>query len=133
MDKTPSGPKCGQTRFEYTPVPFSRSSLAGTAQETNNSLCRGPNQAHQFTCTLSVMTMRVGIITIILGMLMHLGKNAGEVGSNIVTTTRAWEYICTQERHSVPSVHQACLNTMPDLCTALRNRLLCRTDTPSRT
>jgi len=34
--------------------------------------------------------MRVEIITIILGMLMHLSKNAGEVGSDIVTTTRAW-------------------------------------------
>jgi len=62
----------------------------GTARETNNSLRRRPNQAHQFTCTLSVMTMRVEIITIILGMLMHLSKNAGEVGSDIVTTTRAW-------------------------------------------
>ena len=62
----------------------------GTARKPDNSLRRGPNLAHQFTCTPSVMTMGVGLITRVLDMLMHLGKNAGEVGSDIVTTTRAW-------------------------------------------
>ena len=61
-----------------------------TAGEPENSLRRGPNQVNQFTCTLSVMLMGVGLILLVLGMLMHLGTYAGEVGSDMVTTTRAW-------------------------------------------
>jgi len=61
-----------------------------TAWEPGNSLRRGPNQANQFTCTLSVITMGVGLILLVLGMLMHLGTYAGEEGSDMVTTTRAW-------------------------------------------
>jgi len=61
-----------------------------TAGEPDNSLRRGPNQANQFTCTLSVMFMGVGLILLGLGMLMYLGTYAGEVGSDMVTTTRAW-------------------------------------------
>jgi len=62
----------------------------GTAGEPDNSLRRGHNQANQFTCTLSVMAMGVGSIFMLLRMLIHLGTYAGEVGSDMVTTTRAW-------------------------------------------
>jgi len=34
--------------------------------------------------------MWVGLILLVLGMLMHLDTYAGEVGSDMVTTTRAW-------------------------------------------
>ena len=37
-----------------------------------------------------MMTMEVGLIIMVLGMLMHLGTYAGEVGSDMVTTTGAW-------------------------------------------
>jgi len=37
-----------------------------------------------------MMTMGVGLIIMVLGMLVHLGTYAGEVGSDMLTTTRAW-------------------------------------------
>ena len=56
----------------------------GTAGESDNSLRQGPNWAHLFTYTLSVITVGVGFITIVLGILMHLDTYADEVGSDMV-------------------------------------------------
>jgi len=62
----------------------------GTVGEPDNSLRRGSNQANQFKFILSVITMGVGLIFMVLGMLIHLGTYAGKVGSDMVKTTRAW-------------------------------------------
>ena len=62
----------------------------GTAGKPDKRPRQGRNQADKFTCNLSVISVGLAILSVVIGILSYVGTCAGEVGSDMVTTTRAW-------------------------------------------
>ena len=62
----------------------------GTAGKADKRPRRGHNQADKFMCNLSMIAVGLAILSVVVGILSYVGAHAGEVGSDMFSTTRAW-------------------------------------------